>query len=47
MIKKVSLTKFHPSYKGDYEERIKALEEHLEILRGELEYLLTQLAREE
>ena len=47
MIKKISLTKFHPSYKGGYEERIKALEEYLEILRGELEYLLTQLSKEE
>lgn len=47
MTNKVRLTRFHPSNKGGNEEKIKALEEYVEILHGELEYLLTQLSRGE
>ena len=47
MINKVRLTKFHPSQKGGNEEKIKALCDYIEILRGELEYMLAQLAKGE
>lgn len=46
MINKVRLTKFHLSEKGGNDEKIKAICDYIEILRGELEYLLTQLAKE-
>ena len=47
MISKVRITRFHPANKGGNEEKIKALENYIEVLCGELEYLLAQLSRGE
>lgn len=47
MINKIRLTRFHPTNRGGDEEKIKALCEYIEILRGELEYILTQLSKGE